>query len=85
MINNLRSDDIENIRDCYSLTQAQLASLTGYTTAYITMIENGQRRVTDAVSMRVASALNINASKLSELRRIYEQVEESRQSIRYSD
>ncbi|MCM3786893.1 helix-turn-helix transcriptional regulator [Domibacillus indicus] len=71
--------DVANIRHCYSLTQEALASKTGYTTAYITMIENGQRRVTESVSLRIMAALNIDIERLQEIRRLYAKIGEYRQ------
>lgn len=55
---------IKDIRKAKKMTQAELSRLVGVSTAYITMIENGDRDMDTSLMRRIAQALKVKPYEL---------------------
>ncbi|HEY9757604.1 MAG TPA: helix-turn-helix transcriptional regulator [Oculatellaceae cyanobacterium] len=57
-------DTVSDLREAQSMTQQELADLSGVNRTYISDIERGRRNITLTTMKRLASALKIEAFEL---------------------
>ncbi|MED3512500.1 helix-turn-helix transcriptional regulator [Bacillus subtilis] len=71
----LTGDQFLKIRRIYRLSQKDVADLTGVSEAFICMVENGKRKLTQKASTRLADKLDLNPAKVISLLEFYAQTE----------
>ena len=57
---------IRELRLASNVTQVQLAEMLNVSQPYIHDLENGNRKLNDDIATRIAKALNVNVSELSD-------------------
>lgn len=57
-------EGVKWLRSGYDMTQAELAELAGTTQATISRIERGSQEISDALRVRIARALKVDAQVL---------------------
>ncbi|XEC93394.1 helix-turn-helix transcriptional regulator [Paenibacillus tarimensis] len=63
----MNGSTIRIIRAMYGLTQTELGERLGVSDVYIAYMENGKRRVTDAIETRIRSELELTDEQIREL------------------
>ncbi|ADC48961.1 hypothetical protein BpOF4_04485 [Alkalihalophilus pseudofirmus OF4] len=67
----LTSIQVKKIREVYGLTLVEMSSLMGVTDAHLCNIENGKRRLTDRLILRLKRELELTEKKLDRIMSIH--------------
>lgn len=71
----MTAEQLRLIRSLNGMTQQEFADRLNLSRPLITMIERGERRLTDATKRRVMEAFGLDAEKLAQLQRTKELIE----------
>jgi transcriptional regulator with XRE-family HTH domain len=69
----ITSELLYKIRKAYRLTQADIGALCDVSDAYINLIENGKRNITDRISHSITKELELTPDKLAQILAVYEE------------
>ncbi|USK70196.1 helix-turn-helix domain-containing protein [Peribacillus asahii] len=68
---NLTANEFYRIRKTYRLTSSEFGALCDISGAYVNMIENGKRNLTDRVKQKLIEELQLTPDKLARILDIY--------------